>query len=88
MLFVQKWNDNPNDGQLCKRQDDYRIFFATMSEPTKNSSGDKVYVKSQDGNLLLDIHQHLIVRHDLFNHDGLTQDVLLKPLLSFVKKRD
>ena len=86
VLFVQKWNDNPNDGQICKRQDDYRIFFATMSEPTKNSSGDKVYVKSQDGNLLLDIHQHLIVRHDLFNHDGLTQDGIAEAFIKFCKE--
>jgi type I restriction enzyme M protein len=86
VLFVQKWNDNPSDGQVCKRQDDYRIFFATMSEPTKNSSGDKVYVKSQDGNMLLDIHQHLIVRHDLFNHDGLTQDGIAEAFIKFCKE--
>ena len=30
VLFVQKWNDEPNAGPLCPRQDDYDIFFATQ----------------------------------------------------------
>ena len=52
VLFVQKWTDEsckyPN---ICPKPQadengdiDYPIFFATMQEPTKDSSGDKIYV--------------------------------------------
>ncbi len=52
VLFVQKWTDEscgfPN---ICPRPTadesgniDYPIFFATMQEPSKDNSGDKIYV--------------------------------------------
>lgn len=52
VLFVQKWTDEdcgyPN---ICPKPDadengniDYPIFFATMQEPSKDNSGDKIYV--------------------------------------------
>jgi type I restriction enzyme M protein len=34
----------------------------------------------------LDMHQHLIVKHDLFNHDGLTQDGIAEAFAEFAKK--
>jgi type I restriction enzyme M protein len=43
VLFVQKWNDDPDAGPLCPRIDDYSIFFATQQKPGKNTSGDKIY---------------------------------------------
>lgn len=43
VLFVQKWDD-----KLCPKVDDYPIFFATMQEPSKDNSGDKIYIKQQD----------------------------------------
>ena len=43
VLFVQKWNDDPAEGALCPKKDDYPIFFATMREPSKDNSGDKIY---------------------------------------------
>lgn len=55
VLFLQKW------GEECPKTDDYNIFFATMQLPSKDNSGDKIYYP------LLDIHSHLIVKHDLFN---------------------
>lgn len=45
-----------------------------MQSPSKDNSGDKIYVKDTDGTPILDSHGHLIVAHDLFNHDGVTQD--------------
>ena len=162
VLFVQKWDEN-----LCPRVDDYNIFFATMQEPSKDNSGDKIYVKqsfvsflgkeldktdfiskygsfeecsfyikSSDYDLhkesinnnsknleflkslsciinglkfselteseqaeyisiatpkeyekpLLDSHGHLIVKHDLFNHDGLTKDGIAEAFIEFAKK--
>jgi type I restriction enzyme M protein len=45
VLFVQKWDD-----MLCPRTDDYPIFFATMQEPGKDNSGDKIYVRNVGAN--------------------------------------
>ena len=138
VLLVQKWNDDEKAGPLCPRQDDYPIFFATMKEPSKDNSGDKIYLKRKDvvttstvipegviGNpdstagcpiealghdiscgkpvaaevinhyeatpkdlndFVLDAHEHLIVKHDLFNHDGLTQDGIAEAFIEFAKK--
>jgi len=81
VLFVQKWHD-----ELCPKVDDYPIFFATMRAPSKDNSGDKIYVKNADGTPLLDTHEHLIVKHDLFNHDGKTQDGIAEAFIEFAKK--
>lgn len=81
VLFVQKWHD-----ELCPKVDDYPIFFATMQSPSKDNSGDKIYVKHTDGVPILDSHGHLIVAHDLFNHDGVTQDGITEAFIEFAKK--
>ncbi len=90
VLFVQKWNDDPRAGALCPRQNDYNIFFATMRKSGKDNSGDKVYVKKSDGSgeFLLDDHGHLIVEHDLFNHDSLTEDGIAETFIEFAKKEN
>ena len=62
VLFVQKWDD-----KLCPKKDDYPIFFATMQKPSKDNSGDKIYLSDPDTGLpALDEHNHLIVDHDLY----------------------
>jgi len=109
VLFVQKW-----DEKLCPKKDDYPIFFATMQEPSKDNSGDKIYIRVKNNtppNLsnnvesgvadvrnryeatpkdvseyYLDSHGHLIVKHDLFNHDGLTKDGIAEAFIEFAKK--
>ncbi len=81
VLFVQKWHD-----ELCPKVEDYPIFFATMQKSSKDNSGDKIYVKNADGTLKLDNHQHLIVEHDLFNHDNSTQDGIAEAFIEFAKK--
>lgn len=110
VLLVQKW-----DEEICPKVDDYPIFFATMQEPSKDNSGEKIYVRRKDypkaavvhkdevgevaepinhynetpTNLeeyLLDSHGHLIVKHDLFNHDGLTKDGIAEAFLEFAKR--
>lgn len=86
VLFVQKWNDDPAAGPLCPKKDDYPIFFATMREPSKDTSGDKIYRQGPDGAPLLDDHGHLIVQHDLFNHDGRTEDGIAEAFIEFAKK--
>lgn len=108
VLFVQKW-----DNELCPKVDDYNIFFATMQEPSKDNSGEKIFVRKKDfpntnendtiglvsevvdhydvsadesDQYLLDSHGHLIVKHDLFNHDGLTRDGIAEAFAEFAKK--
>lgn len=81
VLIVQKW-----DEKLCPKKEDYPIFFATMKEPSKDNSGDKIYVREKDGTPLLDSHGHLIVKHDLYNHEGLTQDGIAEAFIEFAKR--
>lgn len=116
VLFVQKW-----DEKLCPKTEDYPIFFATMQEPSKDNSGDKIYLRKKDfpdkfivkpkqaepvqgemelqegvqhyvatpkelDEYVLDGHDHLIVKHDLYNHDGLTQDGIAEAFFEFAKK--
>ncbi|MBD2140191.1 N-6 DNA methylase [Anabaena sp. FACHB-1250] len=90
VLLVQKWNDDPKVGALCPRQDDYNIFFATMQKSGKDNSGEKMYVKKSDGSgeFLLDDHGHLIIDHDLFNHEGKTQDGIAEAFIEFAKKEN
>lgn len=56
VLLLQKWDD-----KLCPKVENYNIFFATMSKPGKDNSGDKIYYS------VLDYNEHLVVEHDLFN---------------------
>ena len=119
VMLVQKWNDDEALGALCPKKDDYNIFFATMREPSKDNSGDKIFVKKKVSKLsledktkndaskisndnvnyyndelveideyLLDSHGHLIVKHDLFNHDGLTNDGIAEAFNEFAKKEN
>lgn len=151
VLFLQKWNDDATAGPLCPRMSDYPIFFATMREPSKDNSGNKIYrsvrhciseeeileidnlqrkwrpLNEEEQKLrelehgkklnpeqqarleeimqlrktsknelekmtvdldapMLDKHGHMIVKHDLFNHDGLTQDGIAEAFCEFAKK--
>ena len=81
VLFIQKWDD-----KLCPKVDDYNIFFVTMQKPSKDNSGDKIYVKDVEGTDKLDQDGHKIVDHDLYNHDGLTQDGIAEAFIEFAKK--
>lgn len=83
VLFVQKWNDDPVEGPLCPKVDDYNIFFATQQVESVNNSGEKVYVRRDDGALMRDTHGHFIVAHDLYNHEGLTQDGIAEAFQEF-----
>lgn len=85
VLFVQKWNDDPKAGPLCPRTDDYNIFFATQQVESVKSNGEKNYVED-GGRRVRDTHGHWIIRHDLFNHDGLTRDGIAEAFSEFAKK--
>ncbi|MBD9626309.1 N-6 DNA methylase [Ensifer sp. ENS06] len=86
VLFVQKWNDDPNAGPLCPRVEDYDIFFGTQQVESVDNSGRKVYRRNSDGTFLRDAHGHFIVEHDLFNHDGLTHDGIAEAFEEFARK--
>lgn len=86
VLFLQKYGGVDESGkELCPKCDDYNIFFATMSEPSKDNSGEKIYLKDSKGEFVLDSHGHKIIKHDLFNHDGLTQDGIAEAFIDFAK---
>ncbi len=127
VLLVQKWDETtPNPSKrgelrLCPKVDDYPIFFATMQEPSKDNSGEKIYVRKRDipnvykvkpqtlnptqtamileapgieyvrtikdlDEYVQDTHDHLIVKHDLFNNDGQTSDGIAEAFAEFAKK--
>ena len=65
VLFLQKWDDD-----LCPRMENYPMFIAVSEKGGKDNSGDYVYVKNGKGEYRLDKNGHMIVDHDLHNHDG------------------
>jgi type I restriction enzyme M protein len=86
VLFVQKWNEDPTAGPLCLKQEDYNIFFATQQMQSVDNSGQKVYRRDLDGAFMRDHHGHFVVEHDLFNHEGLTQDGIAEAFQEFARQ--
>lgn len=80
VLFVQKWHDT-----ICPKVDDYPIFFAVSEKGGKDNSGDYVYVKNDNGQGKLDKNGHLIVNHDLHNHDGELADGIAEAFIEWAK---
>ena len=83
VLFVQKWDDD-----ICPKVDDYPIFFAVSELGGKNNSGDYEYVRSNDGKYKLDKNGHLIVKHDLHNHDGELPDGIAEAFIKWAKSEN
>lgn len=86
VLFVQKWNVDATAGPLCPKVEEYDIFFATQQIESVDNSGRKVYRKKSDGTFLRDAHGHFVVAHDLFNHDGLTEDGIAEAFEEFARR--
>ena len=82
VLFLQKWNDDPEQGPLCPKVDDYPIFMAVSQKGGKDNSGDYVYV---NGGLALDKNGHMIVDHDLHSHDGELPDGIAEGFIEWAK---
>ncbi len=80
VLFVQKWDD-----KLCPRCADYPIFFATSEKGGKDNSGNYTYLKDAKGQYKLDNNRHLIVNHDLHNHDGEMDDGISEAFIEWAK---
>ncbi|KPJ65380.1 MAG: type I restriction endonuclease subunit M [Coxiella sp. DG_40] len=86
VLFLQKWNDDPKAGPLCPRKDDYPIFFAVSEKSGKDNSGEYIYVKNGGGKPKRDKYGHLIVDHDLHNHDNELNKGIAEAFEDFARK--
>ena len=88
VLFVQKWNDDPSKGPLCPRVDDYPTFFAVSEKGGKDNSGDYVFLENSNGQHKLDENGHLIVNHDLHNHNGELSDGIAEEFIKWAKREN
>jgi type I restriction enzyme M protein len=85
IIFLQKWNDDPNLGPLCPKKEDYPIFFAVSEKSGKDNSGEYVFVKNGNGQPKLDKNGHLIIDHDLHNHDEELSDGVAEKFIEWAK---
>ena len=87
VLFVQKWNDDPKQGPLCPRKEDYPIFFAVSDLAGKDNSGNYIYLKNGDnGHYKLDKSGYMIVRHDLHSHGGELPEGIAEAFIKWAKR--
>ena len=59
IIFLKKWQKNNSD-----KSDDYNIFFSSSFKCGKLSSGDYLYKKNNQGELVYDQNQKLIIDDD------------------------
>ncbi len=88
VLFLQKWNDDPDQGPLCPKVEDYPIFFTVSEKGGKDNSGDYVFLENSDGQYKLDENGHLIVDHDLHNHNGELPDGITEAFIEWAKSEN
>lgn len=65
VLFIQKWDENPNSPTYNPKVEDYEIFMAVSEQSGKDNSGVEVYELDETGERKVDEHNHLIQKHDL-----------------------
>ncbi len=75
-IFLKKKDLPPGSGAQTAKDTD------RLSDPTSHYDQSPTDL---DG-YVLDSHDHLIVKHDLFNHDGLTQDGIAEAFAEFAKR--
>ena len=85
VLFVQKWNDDPEQGPLCPKASDYPIFFAVSENGGKDNSGNYVFLENGTGQHKLDKNGHLIVDHDLHNHNEELPDGIAEAFIEWAE---
>jgi type I restriction enzyme M protein len=83
--------DNSGDKIFVRKRDIQKYKLAPKYTQAEMNLGCKPQVEyvTNPKNLddyALDRHGHLIVKHDLFNHDGLTQDGIAEAFAEFAKK--
>jgi len=54
VIFLQKWKDNELNAAGEPKMKDYPIFFATSRIPFKNNSGEYIYAKATNGEVMKD----------------------------------
>ena len=54
IIFLQKWREEELDEGGNPKVKDYPIFFATQKQSFKDNSGDYIFEKDIEGNLVLD----------------------------------
>jgi len=82
VLFLQKWDD-----ELCPKREDYPIFFAVSEKAGKDNSGEYIYLKNGDGKKKLDKYGHIIIDHDLHNHNGELPDGIAEAFIEWAKEK-
>ena len=91
VLFLQKKkkkSDDPDDKLSCRKVEDYPIFFAVSEKGGKDNSGNYVFLKNSDGQYKLDENGHLIVNHDLHNHNGELPDGIAEAFIEWAKSEE
>lgn len=58
--FKRNWLSEKASNDL-----DYPIFFAVSEKPGKDNSGEPIYKRDENGELILDEHGHLVINNDL-----------------------
>lgn|GEM_PF-1396408 len=66
--------------EMAAEELDYPILFAVSEKGGKDNSGEPIYKKDDNGELLLDSHDHLIVDHDL--------DEIAEAFINFAKEEN
>ena len=77
VLFLQKWNDDPEMGPLCPRVDDYPTFLATSEQSGKDTAGNYIYLANHNGSP--------IIEHDLHNHEGELPDGIAEAFIEWAQ---
>ena len=88
VLFLQKWNDAPDQGPLCPKVDDYPIFFAVSEKGGKDNSGNYIFLENSNGQYKLDENGHLIIEHDLHNHNGELPNGIAEAFIEWAKNEN
>ena len=88
VLFLQKWNDDPDDESYCPKVDDYPIFFAVSEKSGKDNSGEYVYLKDNDGRYELDKNGHPIIVHDLYKHNDRLPDGIAETFIEWAESEE
>ena len=83
VLFLQKWNDDPDDKSFCPKVDDYPIFFAVSEKGGKDNSGNYIFQENR-----LDENGHLIINHDLHNHSGELPDGIAEAFIEWANSEN
>lgn len=67
LLVLRKWKEEELDEGGNPKIKDYPIFFAVSKIPFKDNSGNYIFVKDENGNLIFDEKGNPIYQTDLFD---------------------